>query len=133
MSASIKTWISVAGALAISGCIYAEPSKSFNNSDICAILQLTIDLPNLQQYFHVSESPDGKPLKMVINDDFDKNCINLKKFSEPVVFIDKQSASASRPPYLEVTKIEFINNDAQIIFLYGNRGDKGYGEAKKEG
>ena len=79
MSASIKTWISVAGALAISGCIYAEPSKSFNNSDICAILQLTIDLPNLQQYFHVSESPDGKPLKMVINDDFDKNCINLKK------------------------------------------------------
>ena len=131
----MKIRILIASLLVLSGCACAEPHKLSKDSDICAILQLTIDLPNLQQYFHVTESPNRKPLRMVINDTIDTECISLKKFSEPVVFKDKQSAITSRLPYLEAKQIEFTqhNNSAKVIFTYDIEGINGTVRLKKKG
>ena len=66
-------------------CLIAGQSFAENN-----ILQTVLDLPKLQQYYHVNELPDRKPLIVVENDHVDES-FQLNKFGTQVIFMDRET------------------------------------------
>ena len=95
----IKVWGYISFCLALSNCTYAMPIEK----DICEIIQTTINLPKLQQYYHVDIIPERKPLKVVTKLG-GKNCINITKFSEPVIILE--SPPIREKAYLQFNKIK---------------------------
>ena len=93
-----------------------------------AICQLTLDLPNLQQYYH-SDKPGRKPLNVIKNDVL-KEEISLTKFGEAVKFISKDEAAKNKTAALEFTSIKIADKTANVEFRYAIEGIRGTVELK---
>lgn len=127
----MKVWI-VACFFILSGCVNAKSiaQSDGKESDFCSILQLMVNIPELQKYYHIKERPDRKPLKLVLND-HDIKCASLIKFAEPVVMAKKENIKNLMSPYMEVSKINILNNKADIYFIYPVEGIKGRSKLTK--
>jgi len=108
----------------LSGYTYASTSKVPSKNDTCTLIQLTVNLKSLQQYFHIDKYPDRKPLKLVLNN-IRVNCSTLVKFEHPIKIIDKSNANISKTPFFEISNIIFSNNNVKIFFEYNIEGIKG--------
>lgn len=98
--------------------------KENNNSDATRqICQLTIDLPDLQQYYH-----NRKPLYVVKNASLDD--VSLTKFGEPVKFIGASEAAEKKTPAIEFTSIKIDDKTATVEFRYAIEGIRGKAEFK---
>lgn len=92
-------------------------------NDTLQILQKVIDLPKLQQYYH-SNLPERVPL-VVEKNNYVPTEFLLKKFDQPVVFVDKTAiVSQLRKAYFKITKLDIDANQQQatIKFSYPIEG-----------
>lgn len=92
------------------------------------ICQMTLDLPELQKYYH-PEAPGRTPVK-VIKNSFLKDKISLSKFEKPVEFIEKEEADKKNIPAFEFTSINITDKTATVEFRYAVEGIKGNAEFK---
>ena len=92
-------------------------NKSMDTQKI--ILQIVIDLPELEQYYHL-DVPGRKPLAILKNGVVSTDGLN--KFGEPVVYIEKPDEGRA---YLEFTKRDVGENTADVEFLYPAEGVRG--------
>lgn len=88
------------------------------------IVQLVIDLPALQKYYHVDDAPNRKPLFVLKNELIDGEP-QLSKFGETVKFATCDELKATGKPYLEFTKFEMKDNTASVVFRYRVEGIEG--------
>ncbi len=116
--------------LYLPGCVNAEQNDISSGNDFCKILQLTIDLPKLQQFFHVEEIQNRSPLRVAINDS-NASCASLTKFGKKVIFFDKNTTSNPLFPFLEISEMNIIANLATISIKYSPEGVKGTAKLKK--
>lgn len=112
------------------GCANAERNGAFNSNDFCKILQLTIDLPKLQQFFHEKEIQNRSPLRVAV-EDTDVTCIKLTKFNKKVILVDKNTISNQSIPFLELLKIDISTNLAIMSAAYSVEGIKITARLKK--
>ena len=128
----MKIWIAVCFFI-LTGCANAKSIAQSDRSenDFCSILQLVVNIPELQKYYHIKERPDRKPLKLVLNDHNIK-CTSLIKFAEPVIMVNKANIKKLTSPYIEVSKINISNNRADIYFIYSVEGIKGSSKLTKK-
>lgn len=103
-------------------------NTSNSNNATQQICQLTIDLPNLQQYYH-SDMPGRKPLNVIKNTNI-KDDVSLTKFGEPVKFISSAEAAKNKVPALEFTSINITDKTAKVEFRYAVEGIRGTVEFK---
>lgn len=103
-------------------------NNSKSNDAVRQLCQLTIDLPNLQQYFH-SDQPGRKPLNVIRNSEL-KDDVSLTKFGEPVKFISAGQAAKNKVPAIEFTSIEISDKTAKVEFRYAVEGIGGTVEFK---
>lgn len=103
-------------------------NNSKSNDATGQICQLTIDLPNLQQYFH-SDKSGRKPLYVVKNTNI-KEDLSLTKFGEAVKFINADEAAKNKVPALEFTSIKIGDKTATVEFRYAVEGIRGTAEFK---
>lgn len=91
-------------------------------SDQQAIIQMSIDFDQLQQYYDVDENEERKPL--VIHDDgIVSNKLILKKFGEPVVFMTKEEMFFHNiSACLDFDTFEFTSKTAEVVFRYDVEG-----------
>jgi len=113
----------------LSGCVNAEQNESGSSDDFCKILQLTIDLPKLQQFFHVEKIQDRSPLRVAVND-VNVSC-TLTKFDKKVVLFDKNTTYNQSVPFIEVLEIDISSNLATISIVYRVEGIKGTAKLRK--
>lgn len=92
--------------------------------DITQIVKTIIELPDLQNYFHVEQSPERKPL-YILKDGEIKSDLELNKFGEKVRFATCDELKKLNKPYLEFTKIDVKNNKASVVFRYRVEGIEG--------
>ena len=59
------------------------------DSDLQKVFQMTLDLPELQEYYHVDSLPERKPL-IVLKNEYLNNTPHLVKFNEPVTFLTQE-------------------------------------------
>ena len=91
-------------------------------SDVEQLLQMTLDLEKLDDYFHVEERPERKPLR-ILRSAAIPSSVQLQKFGEPVVIIAGEQAS--QWPYLEFTKVEAGDETGEVVFAYPPEGIRG--------
>lgn len=96
---------------------------STTDIDIQNIFQKAIDLPKLQQYYHIDKHPDRSPLILAVHDTISKN-ISLHKFGKPVLIINKTNTEEQYKSQLSCTKFNLAKNAASIDFKYSVEGIK---------
>lgn len=94
----------------------AEPTSETD------MLQVLIDVPELQQYYHADVRPERIPLRLVCADPVCKDAAPTK-FGEPVVISDRISDPAL--PHLEITGVERSQDRSVIAFRYAVEGVAG--------
>ena len=91
-----------------------------NLQDKQTILQKCIDLPALQNFFHVDKLPERVPL-IIYFADYKAHDIKLTKFNTAVKIItDKDSLKTKA--YLDIKKFEITNNKADVLLNYSIEG-----------
>lgn len=108
-------------------------SCSKANNDLQKICQLTLDLPALQQYYHVEDAPGRKPL-VILKNEFIEGYFNLSKFGKPVIVLSREEIHQKKiAAYFEFTSIEQSENSAITKFSYPVEGIRGKVTFKKIG
>lgn len=107
-----------------------EARMNLTQADLKSLVQAVIDLEALQNYYHVADAPDRKPLILLKNDVVDRD-LGLSKFGVPVQFLVRDEAG--QKPYLEVTKAVVTGDSAVMEFRYPVEGIHGTVQFKKAG
>lgn len=98
--------------------------QTVTSSDVAHIVQLVIDLPALQKYYHVDDAPNRKPL-LILKNELIASEPQLSKFDEPVKFATCDELKATNKPYLEFVKLETKGDAATVVFRYRVEGIEG--------
>lgn len=99
-------------------------------SDQLTLVQLTLDLPQLRQYYHVDQRPERSPLIVVAGEDT-LAAGQLQQFSRPVV-LERTTEAAGGKPYLRIDRVDVRNGGAQVDFAYPPEGISGHVEYRRE-
>ena len=102
----------------------ASASQSANMDDVTQIVQLTIDLPALQKFYHVADAAGRKPL-LILKNEFVTAELSLTKFDEPVGFVTCDELKTTGKPYLEFTALNIAGDKASAVFRYRVEGIEG--------
>lgn len=100
--------------------VTATTDVSLSRSTVERLVQLTIDNPQLTQFFHQKEIPGRAPLIVLLNDVV-RTEYNLTKFDRPVLF-KLHSALAKDEPFFEITAISVEGASARVQFRYPPEG-----------
>lgn len=88
---------------------------------IQVICQLALDLPQVQQYYHVDTNPERKPLRVLDSARLGQQP-SLSKFGVPVVWVTAEEAKKEKKAYVEFTKLEASGDEAVVSFRYRVEG-----------
>ena len=86
--------------------------------------QVTIDLPDLERYYHVTEIAGRRPL-IIVRNRLSESEPRLQKFGEPVQFVSARSL-APETPFLEFTRLDIAGDTARVEFGYPVEGVRGF-------
>jgi hypothetical protein len=101
--------------LAFAGNSYAQTDE-----DKRQVLQLCIDLPALQNYYH-SEQPGRSPLIIKSNDKIP--VVRVSKFGQPVEFMTEDEISTSgKEAYIDFSRFEITGENATVVYRYRAEG-----------
>jgi len=93
-------------------------------AEIRTIMRLAIDLPQLQEYFHVTTNPNRKPLKIkefgLINAE---NFQGMTKFGEPILFFTEEEINKQAiKDYISVADWTPVNGTMRLQLSYSVEG-----------
>jgi hypothetical protein len=119
--------------LLLSGCGNATSANQnkTNTSVTQYLLQKMLDDSDLNKYFHVNVFPERAPLIVVTNNFIDEKIV-LRKFDQPVVYMEKKRADDIGAVYLEISSLEVSNDKTVIKFRYQAEGIKGFVAFKED-
>lgn len=102
----------------------AATPQSANVGAVTQIVQLTIDLPALQKFYHVDDATGRKPL-LILHNEFVTDGLSLTKFDEPVGFVTCDELKTTGKPYLEFVALDITGDKASAVFRYRVEGIEG--------
>jgi hypothetical protein len=100
-------------------------------TDVQQVCQLTIDLPELDKYYH-SDLPGRRPLRVVRAEALRDTPV-LIKFGQAAVYISPEDGRQDDKAYIEFTRIEVGADYAEIEFRYPVEGIRGTVHLRKTG
>ncbi len=115
--------LSVVALIGFNSCVEANMTN-------VPLLQLVLDLPELQQYYHVDSLPERSPLRLVCSDPACADA-SLEKFGAPVEV--SPAAPEGDQPYLEITRFDQQASSAEVEFRYPVEGVVGRVSLSKTG
>lgn len=95
-------------------------TKNSDSLELQKIIQKAIDLPELQQYYHVSELPNRSPLIIYLNNNLYYN-FELFKFGKRVEII-KDIDAIKQKPHIKFNVINVTETIADLDFTYKVEG-----------
>lgn len=99
--------------------------------DLQEVVQLVIDLPSLQQYYHDDITAKRRPL--VITGKFMSKSLVLKKFGQKVLILSGKAVAQKKiKDYLDFTRIVIRKQNAEVTFGYPNQGLQVYVQLNKQ-
>lgn len=88
------------------------------------VVKAVIEMPELQNYFHIEQNADRKPLYILKSKEINTD-LGLNKFGESVRLATCDELKKSNKPYLEFPKLDIKNNKAKVVFRYRVQGIEG--------
>ena len=102
----------------VSSCDY----RSVKSNDVQDVAKKVLDLPQLQQYFHVNRFPDRKPL-IIVKDSSITEKLRLMKFGVPVRFLNQSKIERDNiQAYIKFMTFVVQNEAAYVMFSYPVEG-----------
>jgi len=87
-----------------------------------AVIQMSIDLDELQNYYHDNEEEDRKPL-FICDNGIVPSTLELSKFGEPVHFMPKKDLFfTNKQAFLDFEKFQISETSAAVDFQYKVEG-----------
>lgn len=100
--------------------VFAGKSHAQTDEDKRQVMQLCIDLPALQDFYH-PEKAGRTPL--VIKSNEKTPVVKLSKFGQPVQFMtEDEIAGAGKEAYLDFSRFEISGDNATAVFRYRIEG-----------
>ena len=128
----MRTWLCLPFFIGLSSCIQAETAAKVPENSYCQIIEKIINLPDLQQYFHVNVFPERAPLVILV-DQFINSCVELNKFGKPVIIISSNNIEKlPSTVHLKFVNINITPVNAEAVFTYSPEGIKGMVKLKKD-
>ncbi len=106
-----------------------QEEQIIKSSKICSdslmmqnLLQSVFDIESLQQYFLVEEVID-RGYMILLKNDIIKRKYKLNKLGQSVVYLSKDNIKSDQvTAYLEFTKLEVIDDEANVVLVYKTQG-----------
>jgi len=102
--------------------------EDFTAKEVVEIVKVAIDLPELQEYFHVETLPNRKPLIIKVPEEIESVSLkSIKKFGQSV----KEYREIGNAPVYEITKFKASDHGVSFDAIYMVEGIKISYEFKK--
>lgn len=108
-----------------------EKIEMKEQNDLAKVVQLVLEHPDLQQYFHVDTLPERKPL-IILKNAFFSQPPSLVMFGAPVAFRTVQELQEDNKPYIEFVNLKLDQGRANVEFHYPPEGVLGNALLQKE-
>ena len=109
---------------------WLENSKTFEheikipNDQLQEIIELALNLPELQMYYHIKQAPERLPIKIKAFDKInEENLKGIKMFGKNILFLNDSDITEKRiSDYFNVSKWSYVDNELKIILKYPIEG-----------
>lgn len=123
----IFRYICITALILLFGCSSASINSPEDNTqmnvsheDLNQIIQLILDIPDLQEYFHPA-IPERMHLKVVREPSFPDE-LAISKFGNPVKYLEREDISGEDENYVAFSKINVEDKQALVEFIYPIEG-----------
>ncbi|QCE43293.1 tetratricopeptide repeat protein [Psychroserpens sp. NJDZ02] len=101
-----------------------EQDIKIPNSQLQEIIELALNLPELQMYYHIDQAPKRLPLKIKEFDKInEKNLKGIKMFGKNILFLKDREIKEKRiSDYITVSKWTYSKNKLNLILKYPIEG-----------
>jgi len=102
----------------------APPAPPPEDTTVERIIQLVIDAPQLEPYYHAEEAPNRTPLYLVEGRSVHTG-LHLQKFGRAVQVLSRDELSFQGRPYFDITQLIVQGDAAEVHFAYPVEGVTG--------
>ena len=94
------------------------------NNQLQEIIELALNLPDLQMYFHIDQAPERLPIKIKTFDQInEKNLQGINMFGENILFLNDTDIKEKRiSDYITVSKWTYTKNKLNLRLKYPIEG-----------
>ncbi len=106
--------------IGISNLTFGQKIQKLPNNELREIIELTLNLPELQQYFHIESHPERLPIKIKEFGDINETNLNgIEKFGIGIlVFKNEEIKRKKIPDYLNVADWTLSDNHLRVQLNY---------------
>jgi hypothetical protein len=110
----------------------APPAPPPADATVQSIIQLVIDAPQLEPFYHADEAPNRKPLYLVEGRSVHAG-LHLQKFGMAVRVLSRDELSFQGRPYFDITQLIVQGDAAEVHFAYPVEGVTGQAWLRRSG
>jgi len=110
----------------------APPAPPPEDTTVERIIQLVIDAPRLEPFYHAEEAPNRKPLYLVEGRSVHSG-LHLQKFGMAVRVLSRDELSFQGRPYFDITQLIVQGDAAEVHFAYPVEGVTGQAWLRRSG
>ena len=110
--------------IGISNLTFGQKIQKLPNNELRVIIELALNLPELQQYFHIDSNPERLPLKFKEFGEINAtNLSGIKKFgTEILVLSNEELKQKNISDYLNVGDLTYVGNKLRLQLEYPIEG-----------
>lgn len=106
--------------IGISNLTFGQKTQKLSNDEVRAIIEIAINLPELQQYFHVDTNPERLPIKIKEYGQINStNLSGIKKFGTEILVLKNEEIKQKEiSDYLNVADWTYVDNRLRLQLNY---------------
>lgn len=110
--------------IGISKLTYGQEKQKLPNNELREIIELALNLPELQQYFHIDSHPERLPIKFKEFGEINAtNLIGIKKFGTEILILKNDEIKQKKiSDYLNVGDWNYVGNKLRLQLEYPIEG-----------
>ena len=110
--------------IGISNLTFGQETQKLPNNELREIIELALNLPELQQYFHIDTNPERLPLKLKEFGEINStNLSGVKKFGTEILILKKEELKQKNiTDYLNVGDWTYVGNTLRLQLEYQIEG-----------
>ena len=106
--------------IGISNVTFGQENQKLPNNELREIIELALNLPELQQYFHIDSNPERLPIKLKEFGQINSTNLNgIKKFGTEILILKSAEIKQKKvADYLNVADWTYVGNHLRLQLNY---------------
>jgi len=106
--------------IGISNSTFGQKNQKLPNNELREIIELALNLPELQQYFHIDSNPERLPLKLKEFGEINSTNLNgIKKYGTEILILkNEEIIQKNISDYIIVGDWTYVDNSLRLQLNY---------------